>query len=51
MCDSVVTIFEGKKTAQLEINDQLTREEVLTAALGGNFSEAFMAGKGELRDE
>lgn len=51
VCDSVVTIFEGKKTAQLEINDQLTREEVLTAALGGNFSEAFMAGKGELRDE
>ena len=51
VCDSVVTIFEGKKTAQLEINDQLTREEVLTAALGGNFSNAAIAGKGELRDE
>ena len=34
VCDSVVTIFEGKKTAQLEINDQLSREEVLAAALG-----------------
>ena len=34
VCDSVVTIFEGKKTAQLEINDQLTREKVLACALG-----------------
>ena len=51
VCDSVVTIFEGKKTAQLDINDQLTREEVLAAALGGSFSNAAIAGKGELRDE
>lgn len=34
VCDSVVTIFEGKKTAQLEITPELTREEVLACALG-----------------
>ena len=34
VCDSVFTISEGKKTAQLTINDQLTREQVLTCALG-----------------
>ncbi len=51
VCDSVVTIFEGKKTAQLEINDKLTREEVLAAALGGSFSNAAIAGKGAFRDE
>ena len=34
VCDSVVTISEGKKTAQLTINDQLTREQVLSCALG-----------------
>ena len=34
VCDSVVTISEGQKTAQLTINDQLTREQVLACALG-----------------
>ena len=34
VCDSVVTIFEGKKTAQLPITPELTREEVLSYALG-----------------
>ena len=34
VCDSVVTISEGKKTAQLTIDDQLTREQVLSCALG-----------------
>ncbi|MCI8539553.1 MAG: sugar ABC transporter ATP-binding protein [Oscillospiraceae bacterium] len=51
VCDSVVTIFEGKKTAQLEINSQLTREEVLAAALGGSFSNGAIAGKEAIRDE
>ena len=51
VCDSVVTIFEGKKTAQMDINDQLTREEVLACALGGSFSNAAIAGKGGVRDE
>ena len=51
VCDSVITIFEGKKTAQLEINDQLTREEVLAAALGGTFSNAAIAGKEAGRSE
>ena len=51
VCDSVVTIFEGKKTAQLDITPELTREEVLAAALGGSFNNAAIAGKGELRDE
>ena len=41
VCDSVVTVFEGKKTAQLDITPELTREEVLTYALGGNFNPAF----------
>ena len=34
VCDSVVTIFEGKKTAQLQITPELTREKVLACALG-----------------
>ena len=34
VCDSVITIFEGKKTAQLEINDQLTSETVLACSIG-----------------
>ena len=34
VCDSVVTIFEGKKTAQLDITPELTREKVLSCALG-----------------
>lgn len=51
VCDSVVTIFEGKKTAQLDIDDKLTREEVLTCALGGGFSDSFIVKKGVLRDE
>ena len=41
VCDSVVTIYEGKKTAQLDITPQLTREEVLANALGGNFNANF----------
>ena len=41
VCDSVVTIFEGKKTAQLDITPQLTREEILANALGGNFNANF----------
>ena len=41
VCDSVVTIFEGKKTAQLDITPELTREEVLANALGGNFNADF----------
>ena len=34
VCDSVVTISEGKKTAQLTINSDLTREQILSCALG-----------------
>jgi len=34
VCDSVATIFEGKKTAQLKIDDNLTREEILACSLG-----------------
>jgi ABC-type sugar transport system ATPase subunit len=34
VCDSVITVFEGRKTAQLPITPDLTREEVLAAALG-----------------
>jgi ABC-type sugar transport system ATPase subunit len=41
VCDSVVTIYEGKKTAQLDITPELTREQVLTYALGGNFNANF----------
>ena len=41
VCDSVVTIFEGKKTAQLDITPELTREQVLACALGGNFHADF----------
>ena len=41
VCDSVVTIFEGKKTAQLDITPELTREKVLKYALGGNFHADF----------
>ena len=41
VCDSVVTIFEGKKTAQLDISPELTREEILANALGGNFNANF----------
>ena len=51
VCDSVITIFEGKKTGQMEITPELTREEVLAAALGGTFSNAAIEGKGALRDE
>ena len=35
VCDSVITIFEGAKTAQLPITDDLTREKVLACSLGG----------------
>jgi ribose transport system ATP-binding protein len=34
VCDSVITIYEGKKTAQLKITPELTREKVLSCALG-----------------
>ncbi len=45
VCDSVVTIFEGKKTAQLDITPSLTREEILTKALGGSFKSPTQIGK------
>ena len=51
VCDSVITIFEGKKTAQMDITPELTREEVLAAALGGSFNNAAIAGKEGVRDE
>jgi ribose transport system ATP-binding protein len=35
VCDSVITIFEGHKTAQLPITPELTREKVLACSLGG----------------
>jgi hypothetical protein len=35
----------------LEINDQLTREEVLANALGGTFNNAAVAGKEAVRSE
>jgi len=34
ICDSVVTIFEGNQTAQMEITPELSREEILSCALG-----------------
>ena len=34
ICDSVITIFEGRKTAHMKITDALTREHVLACALG-----------------
>jgi ABC-type sugar transport system ATPase subunit len=34
VCDSVITIYEGKKTAQMQITPELTREKVLSCALG-----------------
>ncbi len=34
MSDKVITICEGKKTAEFDISDNHSREEVLTAALG-----------------
>ena len=36
VCDSVVTIFEGKMTAQLKVTPELTREKVLACALGAD---------------
>jgi len=33
--DSVVTIFEGRKTARLKVTDTLTREDILAASIGG----------------
>ncbi len=41
VCDSVVTIFEGKKTAQMDITPELSREQILSCALGGEFTENF----------
>ena len=46
VCDSVVTIFEGKKTAQMEITPELTREKVLACALGK--TNAVGDGKGAI---
>lgn len=34
VCDSVITVCEGKLTARLHIDDNLSRETVLAAALG-----------------
>jgi ABC-type sugar transport system ATPase subunit len=34
VCDSVITIYEGRKTAQMQITPELTREKVLACALG-----------------
>ena len=47
VCDSVVTISEGKKTAQLRITPELTREQVLSCALG---SKPDWAGTGKEGD-
>lgn len=33
--DKLITIYEGRKTAEFDVTDSLTRETVLTAALGG----------------
>jgi len=35
LSDRVITIFEGKKTADFKVTDTLSREEVLTASIGG----------------
>ena len=43
--DRVVNVFEGKKTAQLDITPSLTREEILTCALGGSFKSPEQLGK------
>lgn len=51
VCDSVVTIFEGKKTAQLDITPELTREEVLAYALGTALTTPSGGGKEELSHE
>ena len=40
VCDSVVTIYEGDQTAQLEITDDLTREDIMACALGKRREEA-----------
>ncbi|MCC8357787.1 MAG: ATP-binding cassette domain-containing protein, partial [Oscillospiraceae bacterium] len=34
VCDSVVTIYEGHKTAQLPIDENLTSETVLACSIG-----------------
>ena len=44
VCDSVVTIFEGKKTAQLDITPELSREQVLSCALGNVLAETGKEG-------
>ncbi|NLT13348.1 MAG: sugar ABC transporter ATP-binding protein [Clostridiales bacterium] len=36
MSDRVITICEGRKTAEFDVSDQLSREVVLTAALGSH---------------
>lgn len=46
VCDSVVTVFEGKKTAQLDITPELTRERVLACALGTVAAGAKTSEKG-----
>ena len=34
VCDSVVTVYEGNQTAQLDITPELTREDIMACALG-----------------
>ncbi len=34
VCDSVITVYEGKKTAQLPINSSLTTDTVLACSIG-----------------
>ncbi len=50
-CDSVVTICEGKKTAQMDITPELTREQVLACALGGSAASSAGAGKEAVKHE
>jgi hypothetical protein len=33
--DRVITIYDGRQTADLKVTPELTREEVLACALGG----------------
>jgi hypothetical protein len=34
VCDKVITIYEGKKTAELPITPDLSREYILACAIG-----------------
>ena len=46
VCDSVITIFEGKKTAQMPITDELSRETVLACSIGKQDVIAAVNAKG-----